>query len=212
VATCRTPRQAPPASFYGLADVFRARGDEFVGHGRTNSERQGILSQVEEAALIAQATEIIAREEGAPPRGWLSPWISQSPATPEILAQNAYRYMLDWCMDDHPTWMRTQHGPILPVPYPQEINDIPAIAARKMEAPAFAQMIVDHFDEMREQSANEPLVMGIALHPYIVGQPHRLRHLRRALGHLQPAWQSMADDRRSDCRARGPNSGPARRR
>jgi hypothetical protein len=26
--------------------------------------------------------------------------------------------------------------------------------------------------------------MGIALHPYIVGQPHRLRHLRRALAHI----------------------------
>jgi len=26
--------------------------------------------------------------------------------------------------------------------------------------------------------------MGVALHPYIVGQPYRLRHLRRALQHL----------------------------
>jgi hypothetical protein len=32
-----------------------------------------------------------------------------------------------------------------------------------------------------------PLVMGIALHPYIVGQPYRLRHLRRALEHLAAA-------------------------
>jgi allantoinase len=168
----------------GLADVFRARGDEFVGHGRTNSERQGILSEVEEAALIAEATRIIAREEGASPRGWLGPWISQSRATPDLLAWFGYRYMLDWCMDDQPIWMRTKHGPILSVPYPQEINDVPAIAVRNMEGPAFAQMIVDHFDEMLEQSANEPLVMGIALHPYIVGQPHRLRHLRGALGHI----------------------------
>jgi allantoinase len=28
------------------------------------------------------------------------------------------------------------------------------------------------------------LVAGIALHPYIVGQPFRLRHLRRALEYL----------------------------
>ena len=44
-------------------------------------------------------------------------------------------------------------------------------------------MIVDAFDEMYEQS-RAPLVMGIALHPYIVGQPHRLRPLRRALRHI----------------------------
>jgi hypothetical protein len=45
-------------------------------------------------------------------------------------------------------------------------------------------MVVDQFTEMLRQSEGQPLVMGIALHPYIVGQPHRLLHLRRALEHL----------------------------
>lgn len=168
----------------GLAEAFRARGDEFVGHGRTNSERQGILAESEEAALIAEATAIIAREEGAAPKGWLGPWISQSRATPDLLAAAGYEYLLDWCMDDQPVFMRTTRGPIVAVPYPQEINDIPMVVGRKIEGPAFAQMIIDHFDEMLAQSASEPLVMGVALHPYIVGQPHRLRHLRGALRHI----------------------------
>jgi allantoinase len=168
----------------GLAEAFRARGDEFVGHGRTNSERQGTLTEAEEAALIGEATAAIARHEGTSPKGWLGPWISQSRATPDLLVAAGYEYLLDWCMDDQPIFMRTRHGPILAVPYPQEINDIPMIVGRKIEGPAFAQMIIDHFDEMLEQSAREPLVMGVALHPYIVGQPHRLRHLRRALTHI----------------------------
>jgi allantoinase len=168
----------------GLAEAFRARGDEFVGHGRTNSERQGVLDESAEAALITEATAIIAREEGAAPKGWLGPWISHSHSTPDLLAEAGYEYLLDWCMDDQPVFMRTRRGPILAVPYPQEINDIPMIVARKIEGPAFGRMIVDHFDEMLEQSAREPLVMGIALHPYIVGQPHRLRHLRPALAHI----------------------------
>lgn len=172
------------ASAPGLARAFRARGDEFVGHGRTNSERQGALGPAEEAALIAEATAIITREEGAAPKGWLGPWISESRATPDLLAQAGYGYCLDWCMDDQPIFLRTKFGPLLAVPYPQEINDIPMIVARKIEGAAFGRMIVDHFDEMLEQSAREPLVMGIALHPYIVGQPHRLRHLRRALRHI----------------------------
>jgi len=73
------------------------------------------------------------------------------------------------------------------VPYPQELNDIPMIVARMMDAKDFAQMMIDQFDEMREQSRAQPLVMGIALHPYLVGQPYRLRHLRRALEHLVAA-------------------------
>jgi allantoinase len=44
--------------------------------------------------------------------------------------------------------------------------------------------VMDHFDEMLAQSVKQPLVMGIALHPYLVGQPHRLLHLRRALAHI----------------------------
>jgi allantoinase len=182
----------------GLAEAFRARGDEFVGHGRTNAERQGVLDEGAEAALIAEATATIAANEGAPPKGWLGPWISESRVTPDLLAEAGYEYLLDWCMDDQPIFMRTRTRPILAMPYPQEINDIPVIVARKLEGPAFAQMVVDHFDEMLAQSAREPLVMGIALHPYIVGQPHRLRHLRGALAHIaarrEQIWLARAGD------------------
>jgi len=79
--------------------------------------------------------------------------------------------------------MRTRAGRLLSIPYPQEVNDIPSIVARKDGAEAFATMITDTFEEQFEQAeaTGQALVMGIALHPYIVGQPHRLRRLRRAL-------------------------------
>jgi peptidoglycan/xylan/chitin deacetylase (PgdA/CDA1 family) len=167
---------------------FRARGDEIAGHGRSNAERQSVLDEAAEAALIAETTEAITRHEGAAPTGWLSPWIAESRVTPDLLAEAGYRYTLNWCHDDQPGWMRTRNGgALLSVPYPQEINDIPAIVARKIEADAFADMIVDNFEEMREQAKRQPLVMGIALHPYIMGQPFRLRHLRRALVHIAAA-------------------------
>ena len=65
---------------------------------------------------------------------------------------------------------------ILAVPYPQEVNDIPSIVAREDSAEQFADMIVDNLNEMLEQAIDTPLVMGIALHSYLVGQPYRLRH------------------------------------
>lgn len=168
-----------------LMAAFRARGDEVVGHGRTNSERQSILSPMDEAQLIADATNRITQAEGVPPTGWLSPWIAESRATPDLLAEAGYGYTLNWCMDDQPVWMRTRGGRLLSIPYPQEVNDIPSIVARKDSAAQFADMIIDNFDEMLEQSKRQPLVCGIALHPYLVGQPYRLRHLRRALEHIQ---------------------------
>jgi allantoinase len=169
-----------------LPGAFRARGDEIVCHGRTNSERQGELEEAAERALIREATETLARHEARPPHGWLGPWISESRVTPDLLQECGYKYLLDWCSDDQPVWFRTRGGHILSIPYPQELNDSNAIVARRMGAEAFAEMIVDNFDEMLEQAAaGPPLVMGIALHAYIVGQPFRLRHLRRALRHLQ---------------------------
>jgi allantoinase len=175
-------------SLYGycpeLVAAFRDRGDEIVGHGWTNAARQGTLEEAAEAALIAASTAAIARREGKAPAGWLGPWISESRVTPDLLHEQGYRYVLDWCMDDQPVWLKTRTGRILSVPYPQELNDIPSIVGRKDTAADFADMIVDQFDEMLEQAADGPLVMGIALHAYLVGQPYRLRHLRRALAHI----------------------------
>jgi peptidoglycan/xylan/chitin deacetylase (PgdA/CDA1 family) len=166
-----------------LVAAHRARGDEIAGHGRTNAERQSVLDEAAERALIAESTAAIATHEGKAPRGWLSPWIAESRLTPDLLAEAGYRYTLNWCADDAPFWMRTRAGRLLAVPYPQEVNDIPAIVARKDGHEQFARMILDDVEERLRQVAADglPQVMGIALHPYIVGQPYRLRALRRAL-------------------------------
>ena len=81
--------------------------------------------------------------------------------------------------------MTTRSGkPILSVPYSHEINDIPTLSARLASADEFADMIVAQFDEMVEAAESAPAVMSMALHPYLVGQPYRLRALRRALRHI----------------------------
>ena len=162
-----------------------ARGDELIGHGHSNAERQGQFDEAAERGLLLQCRTLMQQHSGIAPEGWLSPWISESPRTPDLLAEAGYGYTLNWCHDDQPQRWRTRNGQSLwSVPYPQELNDIPMIIARQLDASAFAQMIIDQFDEMLDQARRQPLVMGIALHPYIVGQPYRLRHLRRALEHI----------------------------
>ncbi len=166
------------------AAVTAFRDAEIVGHGRTNSERQGTLSEPDERALIAETSAVIEKHSGRKPKGWLGPWLSQSHVTPDLLQEAGYTYLLDWCHDDQPVWMKTRKGRILSVPYPQEVNDIPQIVNRKREGDEFAGMIVDAFDVMLAESAKRPLVLGIALHPYLVGWPHRFKHLVRAFRHI----------------------------
>ena len=54
-------------------------------------------------------------------------------------------------------------------------------------------MIIDHFTELAENSDDLPMVMGIAVHPYIMGQPHRIYKLRQALEYVYKsdlAWKT----------------------
>ena len=174
-----------------VVEAHVKRGDELIGHGHTNSDRQSDLSEEKERELLAYCLDRIRKESKVAPRGWLSPWISESFVTPDLLQETGYEYTLNWCHDDQPTEFKTRSGSLWSIPYPQELNDIPMIVARQMDGRDFADVIVDHFDEMLAQSKHQPLVMGIALHPYIVGQPYRLRHLRRALQHVvkeNKAW------------------------
>jgi peptidoglycan/xylan/chitin deacetylase (PgdA/CDA1 family) len=161
--------------------AFRARGDEMVGHGRTNSEHQNDFDETGEAALIREVRDTIAKHEGTRPAGWLSPGVNPSRHTPDLLQEAGYTYLLDWPMDDQPVWMKTRNGRILSVPYPHEVNDIPMIVLHHGSAEAFAAMIVDQLEEMLRQSSEQSLVFGVAIHSFIVGQPFRLLHFRRAL-------------------------------
>jgi hypothetical protein len=79
--------------------------------------------------------------------------------------------------------MTTRAGRLLALPYPQEANDIPAIIGRKDGIAQFCAMLAEDFAERLDQVAQDgvPQVMGIALHPYIIGQPYRLRALREVL-------------------------------
>ena len=113
-----------------ICERIRKRGDEVVGHGRTNAERQGDLWELDERRLIDDVTQEITRREGRPPRGWMGPAASESNVTPDLLKEAGYRYVMDWPADDQPFWLQTRAGPILSAPYPAELNDSAAIIHR----------------------------------------------------------------------------------
>jgi len=167
-----------------IAERLRARGDEVVGHGITNSDEQGHLPEAAERALIQDATAAITKHEGAPPVGWMSPWLSNSDVTMDLLQEAGYRYVMDWTMDDQPVWLKTRQGRILSMPYPVEVNDNRALVWLRYSSEEFADMIVDQFDEMLEQSEGQPLVCPISIHPFSIGRPYRMRQFRRALKHI----------------------------
>jgi peptidoglycan/xylan/chitin deacetylase (PgdA/CDA1 family) len=166
-----------------LIEKIKARGDDVLGHGRTNSEVMKPLWADDEARVIQEITEVIEKYIGVRPTGWMGPGANESNLTPDLLKEAGYTHLLDWPVDDQPIWMKTRAGPLLSVPYPMELNDAGTLALRDHTGRQFADMIVDQFDEMLEQSEKQPIVFALSLHGFIVGQPFRLRPLRQAIKH-----------------------------
>jgi peptidoglycan/xylan/chitin deacetylase (PgdA/CDA1 family) len=190
-----------------IVEKVRLRGDDIVGHGRTNAERQRGLWEFDEKRLIDDATQVISKNEGRPPKGWLGGSVTESRVTLDLLREAGYRYVLDWPCDDQPIWMKTRSGPILSVPYPFELNDIGQIIQRGHTTRDFCDMIVDQFDEMVRRSEDRPQVFALSLHTFIVGQPFRIPPLRKALKHIMEhprkdtVWMTRADAIADHCYA-----------
>ena len=168
-----------------LIAAHRDRGDEMIAHGRSNAERQIEMSEDNERSMIEEVTAQMAKADGKRPEGWLSPYLTPSAVTSDLLSEAGYKYVLDWGIcDEQPFWLDTRHQPLLSVPYPIELNDQPAIAYRHNSAAEYCDMIVENFDEMLRCSVEAPLVCVISLHSFIMGQPFRLARLRKALQHI----------------------------
>lgn len=166
-----------------IMDAIRRRGDEFVGHGRTNAENHKGMWEADEERILGEIMQTFVKHEGKPITGWMGAGAYESAHTLDLLKEAGFKYVMDWPMDDQPVWLRTRSGPILSVPYPIELNDSQIIIHRKQDSREFCDMITDQFDEMIEQCADHPLVMNVSIHPNVFGQPFRLRTLRQALRH-----------------------------
>ena len=117
----------------------------------------------------------------------MSPWLSNSAMTVDLLQEAGYRYFMDWTCDDQPIWMKTRSGRILSMPYPIECNDTRGVIWYRYTSGEFTDMLIDGLDEMMRQSEGQPLVCPISLHPFVVGRPYRIRQLRRVFEHLEAA-------------------------
>lgn len=188
-----------------VIERIKARGDDVVSHGRTNAETLAGMWEHDEARVIAETTETITRHFGKRPTGWMGPSAAETRVTPDLIKEAGYTHNLGWPVDDQPIWMQTRAGPILSVPYPMELNDMGVNVNRDQSGREFADMVVDQFDELVEQAERRPLVMCVALHPFVCGQPFRLRALRQALRHCtghklkDRVWFTRAGDIAGHC-------------
>jgi len=156
-----------------VAQACLDAGWEFMGH---SYEQGPIHKEEDQPAMIRRTLDTIEKFTGKRALGWLGPGLTETYETPEHLAAAGIKYIGDWVHDEEPTEINTANGPLVTLPYSVECNDIPVMLVQHHEASYWTQKCSDSFDRLYQEGAERPRIMAIAIHPYVSGQPFRIKY------------------------------------
>lgn len=180
-----------------IIEAIVERGWAVLGHGRDNSTWQVGMDRDAERGYVEEIAQTLEQATGRKPSGWLGPALTATPHTYDVLAELGFTYVLDWANDDQPYPLDVASGTLLSLPYSSEVNDIPAFVLHHHTGPQFAEAVVDQFRTLYEEGAESLRVMGIGIHPFLVGQPFRARCFAAALEELvahDDVWFATSDE------------------
>ena len=173
------------------------RGWEIMSHGIYNTRYISSIDETAERAFYIECIEALRSHTGQQLRGMLGPAVSNTTATPDLMAEAGLIYHADWFHDDQPVPLATRSGQrLVSVPYSMELNDVP-VFTRHYSTDDFVAMAQAQLDVLRREAddAAGGRVMCVALHPYLMGMPHRVDGLAAMLEYLMShddVWQTTA--------------------
>lgn len=168
-----------------LVRQCQERNWEFIGHGVAYSRMiTEQMSETEERAYIRHSLDTIERVAGQRPLGWLGPDYGESTRTVRLLSEMGVRYVCDWPSDDQPYRMKVPDGEMVALPVMLELDEIFTHRGRFIPTETWAKMVTEAFDRLHHDGAATGRLLVLNLHPYIIGQPFRIKHLDAALGHI----------------------------
>jgi len=177
-------------------EAMEARGYDYVCHGFYNTRYLWNLPEADEHAVIADCVETYRRYSGRQLQGWFGPAVSGTARTADICAELGIGFMADYYHDDQPMPVRTARGDLVSIPYSMDVND--AVVYRwQSEGEEFRRMMCDMFDVLYAEGAESGRVMPLCLHPYLYGQPHRLKYLDETLAYIlghEGVWQATGTE------------------
>ena len=182
-----------------LINKIVERGDEIIGHGwNMDTPHYGGQDRTEEAEVIVRSLSTLRNATGQQIKGWLSPSKSQSANTPELLVKNGISYMCDWINDDMPYPFRTPAGEIIAMPLSTELEDRFIMQANLHSEYEYADQREDAFDYLdKEADEQGGRMLALSIHPWMLGQPHRIAQLERVLHYVtvnEDVWSASAGD------------------
>ena len=170
-----------------LVERLASRGDEILASSwHMDTLHHSGMEVGEEAALIDRALRTLREATGQPITGWLSPAGAQSGNTPDLLAARGIQYMGDWLNDELPYAFRTKSGDLTALPLSLELDDAFVIANNLHSEREYAEQIRDACDYLLAEAdaTGAGRLLALSIHPWLLGQPHRIAALEAVLEHL----------------------------
>ena len=172
---------------------------EIIAHGVDMAHpHYGDMDAKQEIEQIDTCLSTLRALTGQPIEGWLSPGKSQSMHTLDLLAARGIHYVCDWVNDDMPYEMTTNAGSVYSLPHPYEIDDYVLIGGLQHSEDQFLEQIKDQFDTLyRESDAHNGRLLSLSLHPWVIGQPFRIKTLEQALSYIlghEDVWSASAGE------------------
>ena len=156
------------------------RGFEPVAHGISASSMiTARMTEAEERAHILAALDELA-EIWPGATGWLGQDHGATARTTSLLAEAGFAYSLDWANEDEP--YRHASG-LLALPPPAEHDDVQTLWLRRVPVARWSGLLRDALDRLLAEPRGGR-VLGIGIHPWMLGAPHRIRYLRESLQDL----------------------------
>jgi peptidoglycan/xylan/chitin deacetylase (PgdA/CDA1 family) len=184
--------------FPEIRDAMVERDWDYMSHGIYNTRYLYGMSEAEERDFYQDTIETIRRHTGKQLKGMLGPAFTATTNTPNLMAEAGLIYHVDWFFDDQPFPISVEKGKLVGVPYGREVNDAFLLNFKSSwEGDYFLQVCKDQFDVLYEEGAESGRVMCLALHPFLVGQPHRARYLDEAFDYIlshEGVWAATADE------------------
>jgi peptidoglycan/xylan/chitin deacetylase (PgdA/CDA1 family) len=180
-----------------LVSACCERGWE-IAAGGTHATRMitSDMSESEEHAYVAVSKAAVREATGVDPVGWIGQDFGESARTPYIVADHGFRYIADWPNDEQPYWMSTV-PPLVSVPQQIEWDDVTLLWMRQVSTDRFPPMIDAALGRLvREGRTGGGRTFVLNIHPWLFGQPHRIRYLRETLElmHRHDMWATTARD------------------
>jgi peptidoglycan/xylan/chitin deacetylase (PgdA/CDA1 family) len=168
-----------------LVEECRRRGWEFIGHGVAFSRmlHEGV-PEAEERAYLQTSLATLERVSGQRPQGWVGADYGESSRTVRLLAELGVRYVCDWPNDEQPYLMRVPKGEIVSLPVSIELDEVFTHRMRGIPITRWGELVREAFDCLYRDGADSGRLLVLNLHPYLIGQPFRIRHLEESLQHI----------------------------